>query len=137
MVSLEYIAGLFDGEGHVSITDMFRRDTIDPKLVVKITNTFLPILEEIQSIYKGSIYKQPKLKDHYLQVYVLSLTVENSKKFLNDILPHLRIKYEQAKVALEFSSTVYRRGKKKVTSEEKEIRKICMEKLYELKRIEF
>ena len=136
-LSLEYIAGFFDGEGHVSITEMHRRNTIDPKLVVRLTNTFLPVLDYIKGVYGGTIYKQPKVKSHYLQVYVLSLTVEQSKKFLTDILPFLVIKKEQAEEALKFSRTVYRRGKKNVSDEEKEIRMECMDKLWRLKRQEF
>lgn len=96
MLSLEYIAGLFDGEGHVSITATKRRSGTDPKLTVRLTNTFLPIIREIQHMYGGHIYKARKVKEHYLQVYVLSLTVEESKKFLSDILPFLHIKRDQA-----------------------------------------
>ena len=96
MLSKEYIAGLFDGEGHVSITESLRKGGNYPKLLIKITNTFLPVLEEIQLIYGGSFYKQPKAKDHYLQVHVLSLSVEQSKTFLKDILPFLVIKKDGA-----------------------------------------
>ena len=45
-----------------------------PKLTVRLTNTFLPIIREIQHMYGGHIYKARKVKEHYLQVYVLSLT---------------------------------------------------------------
>lgn len=137
MLSLEYIAGLFDGEGHVSITATKRRSGTDPKLTVRLTNTFLPIIREIQHMYGGHIYKARKVKEHYLQVYVLSLTVEESKKFLSDILPFLHIKRDQATYALKFSSTVYRRGKGRVTDEERLIRKECMQSIYADKRKQF
>ena len=96
----EYIAGFFDGEGHVSITWSKRRGMMNPKLCLKLTNTYLPLLESIKEIYGGNIYASPKQYEHYLQCYALSLTVEQSKKFLNDVLPFLVIKKRQAELAL-------------------------------------
>lgn len=100
-----------------------------PKLTVKMTNTYLPLLEEIQREYGGSMYKGKKVKEHYLQVYTLSLTVEESKRFLKDVMPFLVIKKRQAELALLFSSTIYRRGRKPVTKEEEELRAWCMEEV--------
>ncbi len=130
MVSKEYLAGFFDGEGHVSITWTKKGDwKSSPKLAVKMTNTYLPLMEEIQKEYGGNMYKGKNVKEHYLQVYTLSLTVEESKRFLNDVMPFLKIKKRQAEIALIFSSTIYRRGRKPVTKEEEELRAWCMEEV--------
>ncbi len=106
-LSVEYIAGLFDGEGHVSIT--WSRG--NPKLCVKLTNTYLPVLEAVKDVYGGTFYANKKQKAHYLQCYALSLTVEQSKRFLRELLPFLVIKKRQAELALLFSETVYKHGK--------------------------
>ena len=132
-LSAEYIAGLFDGEGHVSIT--WSRG--NPKLCVKLTNTYLPVLEAVQGIYGGTFYANKKQKAHYLQCYALSLTVEQSKRFLRELLPFLVIKKRQAKLALLFSETVYKRGKKPITPEEKALRLYCMEEVAKEKQISF
>lgn len=126
MLSKEYIAGLFDGEGHVSITVTQREGQTDPKLCVKLTNTHLPVMEMFKEQYGGTFYLQKKSEEHHLQVYQLSLNVTESKKFLSEILPYLVIKKRQAEIALEFSSTIYRRGRKPVTEEEKNLRESLM-----------
>lgn len=126
-LSIEYIAGLFDGEGHVSITETKKASGINPKLCVKLVNTHLPVLKMVKDLYGGNIYTTKKAKEHYLQCYCLGLTVEQSKVFLADIIPHLVIKRVQAEAALRFSATVYRRGKSIVTEEEKRIRSECIQ----------
>lgn len=132
-ISKEYIAGLFDGEGHVSITWATRRGVKCPKLCVKISNTHLPVLLKIKAMYGGSIYANKKQYESYLQCYVLSFTVEQSKKFLKDILPYTIIKQSQIIEALKFASTVYRRGKSIISEKEKIIREDCMIKVREEK----
>ena len=137
MLSKEYIAGLFDGEGHVSITVTQRRGQTDPKLCVKLTNTHLPVMDMVKDQYGGVYYIPRKIKNHYLQVYQLSLNVTESKRFLTEMLPYLVIKKRQAELALEFSNTIYRRGKKPVTAEEKQLREELMIKMREEKSKEW
>ena len=129
MLSKEYIAGLFDGEGHVSITVTERRGKVDPKLCVKLTNTHLPVMELVKAQYGGTFYLQKKTEEHYLQVYQLTFNVTESKVFLTELIPFLIIKKRQAELALEFSSTVYRRGSKTVSNEEKQLRERLMTEL--------
>lgn len=136
-LSKQYIAGLFDGEGHVSITWSERRGQKCPKLCVKITNTYLPVLLSMKELYGGSIYSNKKQKESYLRCFVLSLTVEQSKVFLIDLLPYLVIKRKQAEIALKFAETVYRRGKKPITDAEKKIRECCMDEIRKEKNVEF
>jgi hypothetical protein len=137
LLSKEYIAGFFDGEGHVSITYTKRPSGMDAKLCVKLTNTHLPVLETIQSMYGGSITATKKSAEHYLQCYVLGFSVEQSKTFLTDLLPFLVIKHSQAKLALKFSTTVYRRGRAPVSVEEHNLRQECMTLLAADKRKEW
>lgn len=137
ILSKEYIAGFFDGEGHVSITWTQRGESRNPKLCIKITNTHLPTLNEIKRQYGGCITTNKKQFDHYLQCYVLNMTVEQSKFFLKDMLPYLFVKKRQAELALMSSETVYRRGKKPVSDEEIRIREYCMEEVRKDKMIDF
>ena len=78
VLSKEYLAGLFDGEGHVSITYSPKNGGNHPKLCLKITNTHLPVLLLIKEIYGGNIYANKHKQESWLQCYVLSLTVEQS-----------------------------------------------------------
>ena len=132
-----YIAGLFDGEGHVSITWTYRKSGRDPKLCVKLSNTYLPVILKIQDMFGGTIYSPVPTEEHYLQVFHLSFNVSESKVFLKTLMPFLVIKYEQAYWALKFSDTVYRRGRKKVTEEEHKLRNLCMDKVRELKQAQW
>lgn len=119
ILSKEYIAGFFDGEGHVSITWSSKGGKYrNPKLCIKITNTHLPTLKEMRRQYGGCITANKKSHDHYLQCFVLNMTVEQSKIFLKDMLPFLFVKKRQAELALMFSETVYRRGKTPVSDEQ-------------------
>lgn len=136
-LSNQYVAGLFDGEGHVSITYTKVKTGKNPKLCVKLTNTFLPVLKELHKKYGGCITANKKQAEHYLQCYVLNFTVAGSKKFLTDVLPYLVIKKRQAEIALKFSATVYRRGKHRVTYEEIAIREECMRLVAEDKQIQW
>ena len=133
-LSTEYIAGLFDGEGHVSITFAVRRGIACPKLTVKLTNTHLPVLLLVREQYGGTIYAGKCTMSHHLQVHTLSFSVKQSECFIRAMLPHLVIKYEQALVALKFQATIYRRGKQVVSDEEKGIRENCMNEVKKLKK---
>jgi hypothetical protein len=112
-VDKAYIAGFFDGEGHVCIVLNGLPEIWQTRITVGITQNNREVLEWIQGIYGGSLYKR---RGQYTNVCgtherftndLLIRKSENIIKFLLDILPYLRIKTEQAFLALEFCSLLH------------------------------
>ena len=102
-----YFAGLFDGEGCVSINKTsggikrkYKRNGF--QLRVSVTNTNLDILYALQNRYGGKVYIREKAN---ARNYGNWITVSNQTIHpLSSWLPFLIIKKEQAKVALDFQS---------------------------------
>lgn len=94
-LSLEWIAGFFDGEGCICIT----KSNGYPFVQVIVTQKESMILEEIKNQHGGKIYfrKNPTGGVHQL---CFSRQAE-AKEFLEAILPHLRLKHLKAAEALE------------------------------------
>jgi hypothetical protein len=117
-----YISGIVDGEGTISITkynninNSYRPDVLIP-------NTNLNLLKYIRDISKiGYIYERPKQKDNWKICYIYRLRKHEYKKFLIPILPYLIIKKRQAELVLQYVSL--RKGHKyyPLTIEEIEVR---------------
>jgi hypothetical protein len=102
-----YFAGLFDGEGCISINK-----TSGPKnkpykrygfqLRVSVTNTNIDILNALQEKYGGKVYirKKKNARDYGNWITVSNQCLEPLKSWL----PYLIIKKNQALVALDFQS---------------------------------
>jgi len=113
---IAYIAGLFDGEGSIYITKGKKQYF----LTVSITNTDLYVLEFIKNLlYIGKISKSPDKNMKHHKVYRLRLYSNDAKNFLEIVLPYLRVKTEQAKLAIEFQSKM-KNGKLTIPKEEQE-----------------
>jgi len=89
-----YIAGLFDGEGTIHISNQLY-------LAVRLRNTNKAILKWIQSIYKmGHIYSDNRSPNK--PCYSLELASYQALSFLKPLLPYLKIKQDQATLAFQF-----------------------------------
>lgn len=96
MLSREYLAGLFDGEGYIGVIP--EKGTKHMRYRVEITNQHKGILEQIQAEFGGRLWLK------YGQRECWQLSLENKEKvkyFLTVIEPHLIIKKEKAKAALK------------------------------------
>lgn len=100
-----YIAGLFDGEGHVGFTQSGQSKTW--ALRVMITNTNKSVLTWVQSLYGGKIYSFHG-KRHWKVGYHFVLLWDVAAEFLSDIEPWLRIKQEQAWVGIAWNEVRHR-----------------------------
>ncbi len=112
---LAYIAGFFDGEGSIFVSKSKKQYF----LTVSISNTNLLVLESIRRIMGGGISKSPDKRENCSQLFRLRLYCNEAKKFLERILPYLKIKKEQAKLAIEFQSKM-EMGKLTIPKEEQE-----------------
>lgn len=101
MISLEYLAGLVDGEGcirlHPSNKGKYRK--YYPRL--QVTNTYKPILDMLVDQYGGAIHsaKTPQ-KEGWKIKHDWRLTGDKARELLNQLLPYLIIKQEKAKEVL-------------------------------------
>ena len=118
MLSIEYIAGLFDGEGTVGIYRVTngKSDKTNWTSRLNISGSYRPVLEKIHTFCGyGNIYSAKRNKkliatrygslDTSLckQGWKWQITNRNDiKNFLSKILPHLHEKKEQVELVLAF-----------------------------------
>ena len=113
-LNVNYIAGLFDGEGSVSIG---RTSTPGEKLKrgrpgyfyekyflqVSIVNTYRPVLDLIHALYGGGVNRTSAVVGRK-ECFVWKVGGKNALPFLEDMLPRVHIKREQIGLALKFIS---------------------------------
>jgi len=108
-----YLAGLFDGEGCITIgKHQLRGYRKKPEfsLTLSISNTHKEVLEWVKENFKGQVYKKSltlskKEKLRRKQVYWWRASNPDIREILMKIVPYVKIKKEQVKVALEFIKT--------------------------------
>lgn len=88
-----WIAGIWDGEGHIGI---HRSGYRAPLLSINVTNTNLNILKIIQSCIGGKLTEKKQTSKRHMQGYVLTLRHHEFGYFLKRIGPYLRAKTAQA-----------------------------------------
>lgn len=102
-----YLAGLLDGEGHITIgllnsPNGRKRHT----LVVAITNTELGVLNRLCGMWPTSaVFTRARQRDRGWKISGdLKWTTESAAQMLREISPYLLMKAERASIALEFSA---------------------------------
>ncbi len=108
-----YVAGIFDGEGHLSIEKQSangkerKHDYYTLRIV--IANTNLELIDWLVTKFNGSKQKCKKYEG-YKQGYKFLLFGEKLFGFLVNIYPYLIVKKPIADVAFEFRKTVGKTG---------------------------
>ncbi len=103
-LDLAYVAGFFDGEGNINIKKGRNKNILKYSLSVVITNTDQPVIEYIQSLLGGVLhttkfYSNPvKRKERYDLIWCST----SAQRVLKLLLPYLRVKETQAKLAVTF-----------------------------------
>lgn len=92
MLSLEYVAGLFDGEGCVSVQSK-------GYLAVVIANNHLPLLQQLKEQFGGSITIRPNGTCNW------KISTRQGEAFLRLIHPFLVVKKDVAQVGILLSSS--------------------------------
>lgn len=106
MISKEYIAGFFDGEGMVRLNKTNIKERSYYSLQVVIVNTDLEPLIQIQELYGGTIAERIKGKSHHKTSYRWRATANDAERFLREIRPYTIVKNEQMDVALGFQESI-------------------------------
>ena len=105
---LAYVAGLFDGEGTVTISCYNasryggRRREI---LMVLLSSTDYSIIDYLRGIFGGSLTITGAHNNHK-EIYRWTLSARMAADFIYRILPYLRIKKEHALLGLEWQATI-------------------------------
>lgn len=99
-----YLAGFLDGEGSIVID---KHDNIRvPSIRVTVSNTYRPVLEELQQIWKGYISDKKPAREGWKPRSDLVWAARTAAEILQELEPYLRIKREQCQLALRFQETV-------------------------------
>lgn len=136
-LSLEYVAGFFDGEGSVSIIRKGQRK--DGKLfyglVIQLTSSSTISVSKLQKQFGGGLYKESH-KDRRRVYYKWMIEGKKAQSFLEQILPYLQMKNRQAEIGITYQQTVLpsigSRGKR--TDETYEMQTKLREALMELNK---
>lgn len=125
MISDEYAAGFFDGEGTVYAAIRNNSGRPSPTIMVTITNTVREPLDRLHAKWGGSIFLDRSKKPNQQDKYQWTVAAKKARPFLEAMLPHLIIKREVAETAIEmcalmalphkervdYSNTVFRHGR--------------------------
>lgn len=115
VISNEYAAGFFDGEGSVYANS--RNNGRQPTVLVCISNTHEGILKLHQERWGGSISGKQIKSERHRPLWQWVLAPKNAARFLRDVYPHLVIKREVAGYALEWIAEMERPTSEKVVYE--------------------
>lgn len=95
-----YVAGLIDGEGCIHI-EIVRGLFFNPRVTVGMTEPALQLLQNLQAEWGGTLYQARKPTKKWAAAWAWHLTAEPAANLLMEIKPYLRLKHEQADIALE------------------------------------
>jgi len=106
---LLYVAGLFDGEGCVEINKheywKNAKSTIYT-MSLSLNNTHKPSVTHMKELFGGCVYKKTADKrQNRKPLWHWSVRAKQAEIVLKKLLPYLRIKKEQALIALKFRET--------------------------------
>lgn len=105
MISLEYIAGFFDGEGSIGIYKNGRGlYHLRTQLTQNANSDTTPIIEALRAQYGGNVCRLEKKSNRPKTIYNWQLNGHGALRFLRELEPHLIVKKRQATIAIEWQS---------------------------------
>ena len=105
---LAYTAGIIDGEGSILVEKLLNKSRKENQvrhcLRVNVTNTDYNLIIWLKENFGGSIwsYDLPS----YRKCYHWKLNGVKASAFLKSLLPYLKVKQQQAKLAVSFQETI-------------------------------
>lgn len=107
MISLEYLAGFFDGEGYAALARI-RRPGRSPEYCLRavVHNTNLEIVSEIQRCWGGTLSEVGERRPGWKRGYALIWTNADAARLLLLLAPRLRVKARQAALLLGYQEHV-------------------------------
>jgi hypothetical protein len=119
---LIYAAGLFDGEGSISIAvdlSRLKKKRSSPHFAAQVHIAMIDRcgIEIFPELFGGNIsYQKPRTKMRH-GLYRWQASTKNASKIIKEMLPYLRVKRPQAEILLEFQKIKDRpRSEKRIRS---------------------
>jgi len=114
--TLAYMAGLFDGEGSVSLLRRSKRSPWAVRLHISICNTNEESMRTFSKGFDGSLFRQQRtgFKRYRRPWYIWSADDAKAERVLRLLLPYLKIKADRARIGLyarEVSAAAYKNRK--------------------------
>lgn len=119
MLTVHYVAGLFDGEGWFQI-DRSKRPNgrkLAYQLHARIALRQRHLLEELQAMFGGSIRMASEATDRRAAYFSWDVCGEEAAEFAKQVGPHLRLKKEQSIIAFTFQVLKRMQGNRPHTDE--------------------
>ena len=89
-LSLEYVAGLIDGEGSIMLLKSHKKDPFR-RPVISLTNTCEKLIDLLQSQFGGYKRKQKTYKEHHKKAWIWRIEYNKVIDLLNQIHEYLII----------------------------------------------
>ena len=111
MIDLRYMAGLFDGEGCISLVKQDRVNSAIPTYSVRvvIAMTHKPMVKAIHQQF-GGLYTERKGTEKSRNAFSVMWANRKAIPILSMLIPHLVLKREEAEIALDFAVNKSRPG---------------------------
>jgi hypothetical protein len=125
-IKVAYAAGFFDGEGHIRIQRHSRRGSYMLQIsAVQATECPLPLF---QQLFGGTVKKRVMHYRGTLRAqYTWQTSSRSAENALRAMLPYMRVKTDEAELALEFRATFRPQyGERSKNSPELEQRRMAM-----------
>ena len=106
MSDIHYAAGLFDGEGYVTVSCRKSRTGEIMQIVAGVAMTDPEGLLLMQSLFTGSLHTQKRQSIRHKPLHTWVVASRKAEAFLRTVRPHLRVKAEQVDRALEFQESI-------------------------------
>lgn len=106
VLTADYLAGLFDGEGCIDVQVMYPqagkgRLYVRPRIRLCMADSALMIMQLLHKVFGGNLVRRQATKKNQQNSWSLEwLSGDAIRELLRTILPHLVLKAEQAKLAL-------------------------------------
>ena len=115
-----YLAGLVDGEGSIIIRHNHGNGNIQGlSLVVQVAMANTLVLEWAKSLYGGQVYTyRDKRNDSWKPITHWHISARQALSLLGDIYPYMRVKANEACVAIDFQITKSLRKTRHLTDDE-------------------
>lgn len=137
---LAYMAGFFDGEGSITIHHNYRPSprgkSPNHTLQVSIGNTDPRVVTWIAANFGGSLVVRREVRENHRGVLQWIARSNDAANVLRALLPFLRMKKEQAQIAIAFQGEKAGYRKKRLSPEEIEGRERQMLSIRELNKVQ-
>ena len=117
---MEYLAGLFDGEGSISIVRARRKNVstgVEHMLRATVGMVDREAVEQFQQRWGGHSYASSAHLKHpgkWRPAYVWTVSGPTAERFLREIGPRLHIKRPQAELGVRFQGTLCHQGSRRI-----------------------